>query len=282
MTPGSGFRPDDDEQPPPVSLARGRGLVSGVTERITAAMITAAMIDSREPEWVQRLRFGGVYPAVAPLDAGDLWLTTADGAVVVVERKTANDLLGSIKDGRLLVQAQAMRRKTPWAYLVVTGALAPTPDGKVRTDRATQWQWSSVQGALLSVQEMGVMVAYAAQDRDYEEAVLRLAQRRREAEKVIPPATDPRVMSPQEAILTAIPGIGYERARALLDYWDGDAALAICWLTWLGTFAEVEGIGDGIKKGVRHALGLPPNHELMIYSPDALRHMQAYAEGATT
>lgn len=38
--------------------------------------------------------------------------------------------------------AQAMRRKTPWAYLVVTGALAPTPDGKVRTDRATQWQWS--------------------------------------------------------------------------------------------------------------------------------------------
>ena len=33
--------------------------------------------------------------------------------------------LGSITDGRLLVQAHAMRKKTPWAYIVITGALAP-------------------------------------------------------------------------------------------------------------------------------------------------------------
>jgi ERCC4-type nuclease len=244
-------------------------------------MIQGVMIDSREPEWVQRLRFGCTHAAVAPLDTGDAWLSTADNALVVVERKTSDDLLGSIKDGRLLVQAHAMRRKTPWAYLVITGPLYAAPDGTARTERATKWAWSSVQGALLSVQEMGVMIAHAAQERDYEETVIRLAQRKRDAQKVIPPAADPRVMSPQEAILTAMPGIGYERARVLLDYWDGDVAHALCWLTWLGTFAEVEGIGDGIKKGVRHALGLPPDCELMIYSPESLRHMQAYAQGAT-
>ena len=241
-------------------------------------MIQAAMIDSREPEWVQRLQFGAPHCVPTLLDTGDVWLSTNDGSLLIVERKTADDLVSSIRDGRLLNQAYAMRQRTPWAYLVITGALAPAPDGTVRTDRPTRWQWSSLQGALLSVQEIGVMVAYAAQDKDYEETVIRLAQRKREAEKVIRPAIDTRVMSPQEAVLTALPGIGYERARALLEYFDGDAAIALCWLTQLATFNDVDGIGDGVKRGVRHALALPDNHELMIYSPESLRHMRIYAQ----
>lgn len=231
-------------------------------------MINAVMIDSREPTHIQALKFGGVPTIVTALEHGDLWMSTAGGDLVCVERKTPSDLLGSIKDGRVFPQAAGMRARTPWAYVVITGQLAPDYAGKTLADgRLTGWDWTSVQGALLTIQELGVGIVHSTADSDYEATVLRLADRKRGNEYVMTPKHDARVMTAAEVILTSLPGIGWDRAQLLMTHFDGRAGEAIAWLTWLGTFGEVAGIGRGVKSQIRKALGLTDDEELFVMTP---------------
>lgn len=226
--------------------------------------LTGVFIDSREPSHITNLKFGGVPVAVTMLDTGDAWLSTDDGAMLVIERKTPSDLLGSIKDGRLFQQVAAMRDKSKWCYLMITGALAHTLDGHVITDNRTSgWRWDDCQGALLTVQELGVSIVVCQSDQHYEEAVLRLARRDRKAVKAIEPRVEPHVLTDQEKVLIALPGIGIERAGLLLGE-HGSAAYSIAWLTWLDSFAEVSGIGNGTKHGVRKALGLKADEWIAV------------------
>jgi len=234
--------------------------------------ITGAFIDNREPQSITSLKFGGVPVAVLTLDCGDLWASTDDGELLIIERKTPTDLLGSIKDGRLFQQVAAMRERSKWSYLMVTGALAHTLDGHVITDnRTTGWRYDDVIGALLSVQEMGVAVINCQSDSHYEEAVIRLARRERGAEKVIAPRTQARILTQAEVVLTSLPGIGLERAGLLLGEF-GSAAYAIAWLTWLNTFAELSGIGDGTKYKVREALGLKAEEWIAVLDSEKAQY----------
>lgn len=227
--------------------------------------ITAAMIDSREPEWVQKLQFGGVMTTVTVLEFGDFWATTTDGSLVCVERKTPTDFLGSLKDNRVMIQAAGIKRLTPWAYLVITGMMTPSVDGSVIAEgRVTGWKWESVQGGLLSIQELGVNVIYCANDKDYESTVLRICNRERSKEKILEPHVMPRIMSPAEVMLTSLPGIGIDRAQLLLREFDNNAAWALAWLTQLNTVDPVAGIGNGIKKSVRLALNLRDKEEMIV------------------
>ena len=50
---------------------------------------------------------------------------------MLIERKTAGDLLSSIKDGRLIAQAGFDARGDQWTYLVVTGPMYPGSYGQV-------------------------------------------------------------------------------------------------------------------------------------------------------
>jgi ERCC4-type nuclease len=218
--------------------------------------ITAAFLDSREPQNMQGLKFGGVPVAITTLECGDAWIATDDGNLLCIERKTPSDLLGSIKDGRLFLQCAAMRAKTPWAYLVISGAMQHTLDGHCITDnRTTGWRWDDVQMALLSCQEYGVNIVVCQSDSHYEEAIIRLSRRDRKAVKAIEPRTQARVLSAQEIVLTSLPGIGVDRAGMLLGDC-GSAAYSIAWLTNLDTITEIAGIGNGTKHNVKNALGL--------------------------
>jgi ERCC4-type nuclease len=234
--------------------------------------LTGVLIDNREPSHIQNLKFGGVPSIKMQLECGDLWASTDDGEMLIIERKTPSDLLGSIKDGRLFNQAAAMRDKSKWAYVMVTGALAHTLDGHVVTDnRTTGWKFDDVQGALLTVQELGCNVVVCQSDQHYEEAVLRLARRDRKAVKPIEPRTQPHVITEQEKLLTALPGIGLERAGLLLGE-HGSAAYSIAWLTWLDSIAEITGIGDGTKRNVRKALGLLPEEWIAVMSEEKAQY----------
>jgi ERCC4-type nuclease len=226
--------------------------------------ITAAIIDSREPEWAQRLGFNGAMVATSLLDAGDLLATCDDGTLLAIERKTPDDLLNSIRDNRLWAQLVGIRNASPWAYLLITGELRHGADGNVVTNsRSSGWSWAAVQGALLQAQEMGVFVTYCASNDDYEATVLRLSKRSHNAEVIVPPARDPRVMNDAERLLTALPGIGYERVQPLLEY-AGTPAWALTYLTDLEANGPIPGIGAGIKRAVRKALKLEDDQELSV------------------
>lgn len=221
--------------------------------------INSVMIDSREPARIQKLTFGGVPTVVTALDAGDVLVATGDSAMLSIERKTPTDLLGTIKAGRLFPQITRMIDLTPWRYLVIEGDWRRSTHGRVEVRRGawaqwdeTGWQWSAVQGALLTAQEMGVYVIQCG-DGQFEDAVIRLAKRSR-GEKTVAPPRLPNVLSNGEAIIAGLPGIGMDRMGAVLDHC-GTPAWALTWLTDLNSDG-IDGVSYGIKRAVRNALGL--------------------------
>jgi ERCC4-type nuclease len=226
--------------------------------------LASVIIDQREPTPIQRLPFGGAVISISLLEYGDLLAIADDGTLLCVERKTPDDLLGSIRDNRLWTQLAGISQITRWAYLLITGELRRGTDGYVQTDgRTTGWSWAAVQGALLQAQEMGVFVVQAACELDYEDAVLRLAARSHREEMLVAPARCPRVLSEAEQILCALPGIGPERVQPILEY-TSSPAWALSWLTQLEAQERVPGIGDGTKKSIRRVLGLADEEELSV------------------
>lgn len=231
-------------------------------------MILSVMIDSREPTEYQTLTFGNVPTAVVALDAGDLLIATDDAAMLCIERKTPSDLLNTIREGRLLPQVARMREASRWAYLVVGGEMVRSPNGKVCTQNGhtmaeTGWAWDAVQGALLTVQELGVSVVQCGEGTaQYEAAVMRLAARERGV-AIVPPPRLPQVLSPGEAAIAALPGIGLERLAAVMRY-AGSPAWALLALTEHSEKEHIPGIGEGTRRRVRAALGLDEDQELYI------------------
>lgn len=220
----------------------------------------AAVVDAREPEWVKALTWGG--PAAPPdyLPFGDLWLTAPDWAVLCIERKTPSDFLGSLRDGRLFRQLAGLRAQTPWAYLLITGHLAPAADGTVvcwggahgQTPDASSWRYDAVQGALLTAQETGVHVVHCAGDRAFQGTCARLARRNRGPHRRSPVRAD-GVLDVGEAFLCGLPGIGPEKARALLADC-GSPAWALSCLTDRGALPN--GFGETLRTQARQTLGL--------------------------
>ena len=227
--------------------------------------LSAALIDSREPDWVQKLSFENTMTSVTYLDYGDIWCSTDDGNLIVVERKTEDDLLNTIKADRLFLQMAGLRQQSPWAYLVVCGPLRADQGGHIVTARGvTGWQFGAVWGALLTVQEMGVQVVFAASDQDFESCVLRIASRSREGILPVPPAKTPHIFDIGEQILASLPGIGAERVQAILEH-AGSPAWALTYLT--DTYPDnnpIPGIGPITKQNIRKAFGLEPWAQLAV------------------
>ena len=242
--------------------------------------IAAVMIDSREPAWVKHLTFGDAPTSVVMLETGDLWVATDDGHMLIIERKTPDDLLGSLKDGRLFPQMarlaeerimQQLRGENPtrWPYLVITGALLPGENGKVVTQRGeTGWSWAAVQGALLNIQEMGVFVVYASGDTDYERAVMRLAQRKRTEVQDVLPARPAEIVSPRAAFLATLPGVGVETATAALRAAHNDVAVALVLASMENDLVVNNPVPKHIRRKVRRFLGLKDGEQFAIYPRD--------------
>lgn len=238
--------------------------------------IVSLMIDSREPQHIQSLTFGGADIAVMPLDAGDLWVACTDDNLLVVERKTVGDFLNTLRDDRLFSQMAKIREVSPWAYLVICGDLREGPAGKCWVDgRESGWNWSSVSGALLTVQELGVHVLSIAGDHEYDQAVIRLANRDR-SQLRIGPARDATLVGPAETILASLPGIGPDRAQTLLSHC-GTVAAAITFLT-TDDKHDIPGIGYQTKLKIRKALGLQWDEALELTVREKNEHGQLLKE----
>jgi ERCC4-type nuclease len=210
---------------------------------------------------MHRLKVEGAQTVVTQLQCGDAWIAAADGKLLIVERKTADDLLASIADGRLFDQAAAMTAMTPWSYIAVEGVLEPSPNGKTISQRnPTGWQWAAVQGALQTVQEMGVAVVYLSGPEEFAPFIERLARRDRSAVRV-GAVRKPELLAPGMSLLMSLPGIGPDRAKNLLEQ-AGTAAFALSCMT--DDHLNVIGIGKETRAKVREALGLEVGARLEI------------------
>lgn len=223
----------------------------------------SCIIDNREPEHIIKSLQGKFETNnVMTLDAGDCLIATDNAAMVIIERKTPEDLLGSIGDNRLFNQVTRMREVTQWYYLVITGQLWAGPGGKVCHDnRQTEWSWDSLQGALVTIQELGCSVYYCQNDLSYATAVWRIVHRSRDNVRV-GATRQGYVMSPGELVLLALPGLGTEKVNTLLEYRPKIAA-ALEYLTHLD-HNSVPGISYGIKRKVRQVLNLSDNEVLNV------------------
>ena len=239
--------------------------------------ITAIMIDSREPDSVKNLKFGGIPTTVTMLETGDVYAVTDDGHTLVIERKTQDDFLNTLKDERLFPQLARMVEKrnaqisngepvTEWAYLVIEEPFTADRTGKVITSRGvTGWSWASLQGTLLSIQELGVMVVYANGALDYQDCILRIGRRNRDSQMRVMPAKTPNVLGPAEVFLTSLPGIGIERAQEVLEWADHNVAHALIGLTDMEIKSPVS---VSMRRKLREVIGLEDGYNLeLTYSP---------------
>lgn len=175
------------------------------------------LVDSNEastaPGIVEAMQrhFGSVHPS--KLVAGDVNVLTAQG-MLVVERKTPNDLLRSIGDGSLFDQCRRIVAFARFSLLIVHGTLYYSGADKVVADgRETGWSGASVRAALRTVQWSGVNVEFCRSGEyvaTLDEAI-RTASKERFPSVPKPPVTlDPRV-----DFLHGIPGIGPKRSASL-------------------------------------------------------------------
>ena len=226
--------------------------------------LKAVVLDTNDVSaapWLLKLDWGCLV-STDHLQVGDAW-AAAEDTILVAERKTLSDLLRSISDGRLFTQAAAMVQQSIWSYEVVT-ELPVIRSGCVWAGgKLTNWRWSSVQGALLTLQDIGVQVVFWPNSHQgYADALKFLADRDRGPVKVHPQKRDVVMQSPAESILCSLPGISDGRAGALLEHC-ATTAWALDFLTGNGG-GSVPGVGPGTKQAVRQALGLPNDLRLAV------------------
>lgn len=182
-----------------------------------------------QPDWA--------VPAIsAPIDASYL-AVCSDGAQLAIRVMNTNDLRHALRNKTLYAEMLRMRNLSPWAYLI-------TLEGKRTLD-------DDLSGALLSVQETGVGTLHIKQE-TLVETVQKLAGRDRGTRHIRPPR-DVLFVEPDMDMLLALPGIGEQKAEALLKHC-GSAAWALMTLT--DDQYDFPGIGPETRRKVREAMGL--------------------------
>lgn len=233
--------------------------------------MTAIMIDSREPDFI-KAQFPDA--AITLLEAGDAWVACNDGHILQIERKTSDDFLRSLRDGRLMEQVTKItsarhvqqlkgEKPTNWPYLIITGIFQTGANGNVFSNgRETGWSWNAIWGSLLTVQEMGCFVTFAPSDTEYAKVTLSLANRCRDEVIDILPQRLPVPMDAKTAFLCGLPGIGIERAKEIMQWAGGKPGHALAGLTDLSIKAPV---GMAVRKSICRFLGLAEQLTLELY-----------------
>lgn len=162
-------------------------------------------------------------------DDVDFLVTCDNGDLLAIERKAPSDLLNSIADNRLFNQAAKMREITEHCYIIITGSVEKCQRG---------WDWNAIQGALISVQQLGCVVVHCQGENDFIPCIVRLAKRSRDDVK-IKPVRQAAVFGGAEGVLLALPGIGEKmvygypekQIPGLLNQFNGNLALCLTALT---------------------------------------------------
>jgi Fanconi anemia group M protein len=203
-----------------------------------------AVVDFREkPSGIIELMIArGVDVQTKHVTCGDVIL---DG-VITVERKTADDFIVSIIDGRLFRQVANLKKNCDHPVLLIEGN--PFRTG-LKVSR------SAIRGALLSVQTVwNVPVVYSRSVEDSIELMLIMAHQFKRLSSVMPLRSGyrPRRISTRQLyVLQGFPGIGPHLAKRLLNHFGSVAAV-------LGASSEtlkgVKGVGRVTAETIREVL----------------------------
>ena len=214
----------------------------------------ACIIDSREPDHIKHINFG-CPSMVQTLETGDLHIATDDDKLLVIERKTAGDFVNSIKDGRLFNQVARAKQITPYVYVVIVGTILPASHGKTYINgNLTGWDYSAIQGVMTSIQELGVVIVYCADDNDFLPCIVRLANRSR-GDVIVMPVREAAIFGGAENVLASLPGIGAKKAADLLKHFP-NVGSALWFLTDIDDVqTKIPGIAENTKKNIVKLLG---------------------------
>ena len=206
---------------------------------------------------------------VQTLETGDLHIATDDDKLLIVERKTANDFVSSIKDGRLFNQVARAKQLTPYVYVVIVGSILPAKHGKTFVNgNLTGWDYAAIQGVMLSIQELGAAIVFCADDNDLLLCIARLANRSRDIVPIMPVRESiifggpfnnktqngvvlTSLQKTGASILTSLRGIGPHKAMQLMEIFQ-NAGTALQFLTDLSDSNDLKfaGIADGTKQNI--------------------------------
>ena len=167
---------------------------------------------------------------------------------LVVERKTANDFVISIIDGRLFRQIQRMRKVRLRAVLMIEGD--PYRTGHAITPEA-------VRGALLSISVVWqVPVIFSSSTEDFTEQLQVMASQMEGCRNVMPLRggyRPKRLKSRQLFILQGLPGVGGKLAWRLLSHFKTVGGVFSAEIEEL---VEVEGVGVVKARQIREVLDI--------------------------
>jgi len=219
------------------------------------------LVSPSEPKSIKLALKGKAIVHPLPEEYGaDFLLVTGQGRAAV-QRKTWDDLLASLEDGRLAKELLLMKRAQV-AVLVVEGYLECTSEGNVITPYRQQYTKEQARNVLRSCQLVhGVMVERTENPQDTAQAILELEKWLRKPEHrsllVRPKRTEWGTRTDRDWavwLLQGFPGIGPTLAEAIFDHF-GEVPLR--WTCRFGDLLKVEGIGPKRAAALWRALELP-------------------------
>lgn len=204
--------------------------------------------------------FGGIPVLPMALDGATCLVNCDDGALLAVLAIQDGEILTAIQTNTLAERCAKLKQLSPWAYLVIIGTLQQHGTDTKCGSSVRKWQWSSVEGALLTVQELGVSVCTVPTEADLGAKVLSLARRDRSTKRASH-LRDLDYYTLTEQFLLCLPGIGERLAVEIAAHVGQSPLWALIAMT---DGSKLHGIGDKTKAEARQALGLQSDEALGI------------------
>lgn len=251
---------------------------------MTTAAAVAVVVDVRERALVEALRRShpGLEIEVAALDVADAELR-ADGARVLVERKTLADLAASIKDGRYAEQKQRLRAAmTDPGCRVVVALETPRFSFDDAKGGGHGLRHSALVSAVVNTQLRDGMPVFQTSGVDETAALLAALARRlakdptawraeaaasdsvAEYRPCVVKACRRENLDPETAFrmqLCTVPNVSWKTADAIASHLEATSLVALLEVLsrpdGLRRLTGVPGIGDGIARNVLRYLGAP-------------------------
>ena len=203
-------------------------------------MIDVILYSPYEPETIKELLAGRGIPHPLPERYGSDFLIPCNGLKVAVQRKTGQDLLASLEDGRLMLEV-ALMRTADVPVLVVEGEIPPP---------GSQYTKEQVRNLLRSAYHRGVRVEHTSSPADTVEALIEM-ERYYSKDNHLSMITRPKTAARNDwytrtnrewgvFILQGFPGIGPVLAGEIFDYF---GRVPLAWDCTKKELLNVPGLG---------------------------------------